>query len=175
MKPSLNAKKMLLSLAVLFHMFCVILAPNSQTYVGQMSEKIVGPYVSSLELASQWGFFAPDPGPPPVFIEYELVGAGGDSLRGGMWPEKKDPFWIRERQNRRISVARFIFASPDRLEKTLAPYFCKSNPDAQAVRLWKIVQGMANLHDVAQGKRTIHDAQGTERKYVTQYLCGGKT
>lgn len=165
--------KAALSVFIVYHMFCVLLAPNSQTYLGGRAKFLVNPYVSFFELASQWGFFAPDPGPPPVFVEYEAVADGGEPIATGSWPEKKDPFFIRERQNRRIAVARFLMAGEGRIEKTFGPYYCRQYPKARSVRLWRTVQGMANLHDVASGKRTIDDTKALERKWITQYLCDG--
>lgn len=167
--------KIALSLFLAFHLFCILIAPNSQNYLGARVSKIVAPYVTFFELGSQWGFFAPDPGPPPLFVEYELLGQDGQALLKGSWPEKSDPFILRERQNRRISVTRFAMNGPDRIEKSLAPYFCRLHPEARSVHLWRVVQHMANLHDVAEGKRKIDDGLNTERKWITQYLCGEKT
>ncbi|MBI3555507.1 MAG: hypothetical protein HY074_04510 [Deltaproteobacteria bacterium] len=169
------ATRIALTVFLVFHLFCVILAPNSMTYLGQRCSFFVNPYVSFLEMSSQWGFFAPDPGPPPVFIEYEAMGSNGEPLASGYWPEKGDPFFLRERQNRRIGVARFLIATDDRIEKAMGPYYCRQFAKARSVRLWKVVQGMANLHDVSAGKRTIADGKGTERKWVTQYLCPGRS
>lgn len=170
-KSAGNGLRIALSVALVYHLFCVMVAPNPNSYLGQRFLGFVRPYVSFFELASQWGFFAPDPGPPPVFVDYEIVGASGETAASGSWPSADENFFLRERMNRRISVARFVMASSDRIEKTLAPYYCKAYPQAQAVRLWRRVQGMANLYDVAKGKRTIDDGQGTERKWVTQYVC----
>ncbi|MBI3543207.1 MAG: hypothetical protein HY075_08045 [Deltaproteobacteria bacterium] len=161
----------LISVFLAYHLFCVILAPNSMSYLGGRFHWVVAPYVSFFNLASQWGFFAPDPGPPPVFIEFETVGADGETLATGTWPEKGDPFFLRERQNRRIGVARFLMAANERIEKTLGPYYCKAYPAAQSVKLWRVVKGMAALTDVAEGKRTIGDGQGGTRNFVTQFLC----
>lgn len=161
-----------LSVFLVYHLFCVIIAPNSSSYFGRRFEGVISPYVSFFELASQWGFFAPDPGPPPVFVEYEVVGGGGDLLATGSWPEPGNPYALRERQNRRIGVARFMIGSDIRIEKMMGPYVCGLYPRAKSVRLWRVVRGMANLYDVVEGKRRIDDGIGSERKIVTTHLCG---
>jgi hypothetical protein len=160
-----------LSLLIVFHLFAVLLAPNSQNYLGSRAAPLINPYISFFEIASQWGFFAPDPGPPPIFVEYELVGAEGNATGSGTWPERKDPYFLRERQNRRIAVTRFAMAGPQRIERTLGPYFCRKHPEAKSVRLWTVVDEIPNLHDVAAGKRKIADGVGTQRKWVGQVLC----
>lgn len=175
MRKKLNSQtalKIALSVFIAFHVFSLAIAPNSQTYLAGRLSFLVYPYVSFLEVASQWGFFAPDPGPPPVFVEYEFIGESGQSLGTEFWPEKKDPFWIRERQNRRIAVARFLIASNDRIEKMMGQYFCRLNSKARSVRMWRIVQTIPSLHDVAEGKRKINDATEINRKFVSQHLCG---
>lgn len=170
-----TALQIALSAFICFHLFALILAPNSQTYLAGRASFLVYPYVTFLEFASQWGFFAPDPGPPPVFIEYEFVGDGGGTIGSGTWPEKKDPYWLRERQNRRIAVARFLIANNDRIEKTMGQYLCRENPAARSVRLWKSIYGIPRLDDVARGKRAIGDGVEVKRSFVTQYLCGGRS
>ena len=87
------------------------------------------------------------------------------------WPEAKDPYFLRERQNRRIAITRFIMQTNDRVEKVFGSYYCRTNPKARSVRLWRTIRHMANLHDVASGARTIDDGKGAEKKYVSQYLC----
>lgn len=171
MAASRKVFRLILSIFIVFHLFAILLAPNSQTYLGIQAAFFVQPYVNFLGLASQWGFFAPDPGPPPVFIEYELFGDNGSSLGTKTWPEKKSSFWLRERQNRRIAVARFLVASNERTEKMMGPYLCSQHREARSVKLWRVVGTIPNLHEVAAKKRVIGDDVGTERKFVTQYLC----
>jgi hypothetical protein len=143
-----------LSVFLVFHLFALVLAPNSQTYLG-----------------GRWGFFAPDPGPPPVFIEYEVAGDNGVGLRTDTWPPRKDPYFLRERFNRQLSVVRFLMNSPEKTEKVMGAYFCKTNPDARSVRIWHVMETIPGLQDVAEKKRAIGDGLDTKRKFVAQVLC----
>src|SRR4051812_7972992 len=93
-----------LSLYVIFHIFCVAIAPNTEGFLRERVGRWVDPYLDRLAFSVPWRFFAPEPGPAPVFIEWETVGAGGDTLARGTFPEIKDPFFLRERQNRRIAM-----------------------------------------------------------------------
>ena len=158
---------------LVFHLFCIVLAPNSNSYLGQVSMPIVSPYINFFELASQWGFFAPDPGPPPLFIEYELVGQDGNGYLTSTFPEHDPKYALREPQNRRVAMARFLLRAPENLKKIMGAYFCRQNKDATAVRFWRVVESIPGLSDVAAGKRRIGDGAGTERSWVGQYVCAG--
>jgi hypothetical protein len=163
--------RVLLTLFIVFHLFAVVLAPNINTYLGTRALSIVYPYISFFEIASQWGFFAPDPGPPPVFIEWEIIGDEGESIGTGLWPEKKETFFLRERQNRRIGVTRFLIQSDERVTKTFGPYLCRKNSKARSVRLWRVWHTIANIHDIAKGKRKIGDEVDVERKFAGTAVC----
>ena len=64
--------KGLISLWICFHLLTIFVTPNRETYLGFKLSKVLEPYANSLELAANWNFFAPQPGPPMRF-EYEGV------------------------------------------------------------------------------------------------------
>jgi hypothetical protein len=70
-----------LSVAIVFQLFCVCFAPNRNAYLRNRFSSFTDPYTNFMGLASTWSFFAPDPGPPPLYIEYEIFGKNGVSLR----------------------------------------------------------------------------------------------
>ena len=166
--------QILLSGFLLFHLTAILIAPNNQTYLGLQARPYIEPYLNSLELVSSWNFFAPDPGPPPMFIEYELEDAKGESVSKGRFPEFPDPFFFRERQNRLVAAAHFMIGAEGRVEKTLIPYLCANHPDAYSVRAWSLMYSIPSLQDVADGKRKIGDEIGTERKAIGHTFCEGR-
>lgn len=171
MMAEMNLKKGFLSLFVLYHLMVVVVTPNKETYFGQLVAPIVEPYINFFELASSWNFFAPDPGPPPLYLEWELLGKSNAIIGTGAFPEKADPFWIRERQNRRIALARFLFYSDERHLKVWGDYLCRSNAEIEGVRLWKNLHSIPNLFDVQKGVRRIGDEEGSQRTSVGTHFC----
>jgi hypothetical protein len=163
--------RMALSAVIAFHLFAIVLSPNKNTWLGYQCAKIVEPYVNALELASSWSFFAPDPGPPPIFVEWQLENKKGEMIEKGRWPDSPDPYFLRERQNRRIATARFMAMSDERTEQVLLPYLCRTRPQAFSVKLWRTVYTLPSLTDVVKGKRKIGDDVGMDRRWVSQSFC----
>lgn len=164
----------ILSLPIAFHLFCVLLAPNSGNYLGQRVAWVVEPYINFLEIATPWAFFAPEPGPPPVYVEWEVLDRAGKTFSTGRFPELKDPFFLRERQNRRIAAVRFLVADKTRVDRVMAPYLCKTIPEAFSVRLWRVAYSVPALLEVAEGKRRIGDDVAADRRDVSHTFCEGR-
>jgi hypothetical protein len=171
---SLIALKIALSVFAVFHVFSVILAPNGQTYLGLKTVKFVEPYVDLFELTNAWSFFAPEPG-PPVFVEWELMGKNGESLGKDRWPQTPSPFFLRERQTRRLSSSQFMVGSDTLAEKMMTPYLCSHNPHAASVKIWRVIQGAPTMLEVAEGKRTVGDEKELKRMFVAHNFCEGRT
>ena len=163
-----------LSVVLCYHLFAVILAPNTQTYLGFRAQKVIEPYVNFFELVASWNFFAPDPGPPPVYLEYELLDASGETVERGRWPDMKDPYFFRERQNRRIAAARFMIGTDLRAEKMMVPYLCKEHPQTHSVRLWKTQYTIPGLNEVESGARAIGDDVGVGHQSISHSFCDSK-
>ncbi len=163
--------KIILSLFILYHLYAVTLIPNSQTYLGLKSAPWIEPYVNFFEFVTQWGFFAPEPGPPPLFIEYELVDQEGKSIEVGRWPEIPDPYFLRERQNRKVNVVRFMATATGRAEMMMAPYFCKQNPKVSSVRLWRLYYNLPSLEQAAAGVKSASEGVKSDRYSISNSFC----
>ena len=164
-------RRALLSVFVVFHLFAVLVSPNSDTYLGYRFASVVLPYVRVLELGAGWGFFAPDPGPPPAFIEWVAVKGDGSVLRG-RWPDERDAFVLRDRLNRRITMGRFMATQPDRAAKMLGPSICRRDSAIAAVHFWRVTSSVPSLTDVRAGTRRIGDAVDIERVPLADGRCG---
>lgn len=165
----------LLSAFLLFHLAVIIIVPNKQTYISGRFASVFMPYANLFEFSSGWSFFAPEPGPPPIYLEWALLDKNGEEIGQGRWPEVKDPYFFRDRQNRRIAATRFMASDDTHAEKMMVPVLCASDPRVHSVRLWKLVVGLPTLTDVADGKRTIGDEQDLDRRAVSLDFCGGET
>src|SRR4051794_25766694 len=75
-----------LSLFVIFHVFSVLVVPNSDNYLGAYFSKIMQPYLYFFEMTNNWNFFSPNP-EPPIYVEYQLLDSMGDPYLSGRWPE----------------------------------------------------------------------------------------
>lgn len=167
----LTAMRAGLSVFLIYHLFAVIVVPNGNTYLGKVVAPYVEPYANFFELTNAWSFFAPEPGPPPVYIEYELLDRKGESFHRGRWPEYPDPFWMRDRQNRRIAAAEYMMASETRAERMMLQYLCARNPEAGSARIWRVMYSIPGFREVASGTRRIGDEVNMERRLVSHSFC----
>jgi len=163
--------KAALSVWIIYHLFIVLLVPNGQGFLGRKISPWVEPYVNFFEFTNVWSFFAPEPGPPPVYIEYELIHRHDGSSQFGKWPSVRSPYSLRERQNRKIAAAEFMMSSELRAEKMMTHYLCKQNPTVGSIRLWRVMYSIPEFRDVAEGKRSIGDEVQMERKLVSHSFC----
>ena len=161
-----------LSLFIVFHLVAVFLAPNGDNQVGLKFGKMVNPYLNFFEMTNCWNFFSPNP-EPPIYIEFEVMDASGQILERSTWPDRKDPFFIRERQNRRVSATDFMIAAELRTEKMMVPYLCGRAPLAHGVRLWRVMYTFPTAQQVVQGERVLGDDVGVERRFVSYSSCEG--
>ncbi len=165
--------KAALSVWIVYHLFAVMLIPNSQSFLGMKAVPWIEPYANFFEFTNIWSFFAPEPGPPPVYIEYELIDRQGGASEFGRWPERQSPFSLRERQNRRIAAAEFMMSSEVRAERMMVQYLCRRHSQAGSFRLWRVVYSIPGFQEVAEGKRVIGDEVRMERRLVSHSFCEG--
>ncbi len=161
-----------LTLFVLYHLYAVLLIPNSQNYLGLKSAPWVEPYVNFFEFVTAWGFFAPDPGPPPVFIDWVIEDSYGKLLDVGRWPDYPDSFFWRERQSFRVNIGRYMFTGEGRAEKMLTPYLCRQNEHAVSITLWKTYTNQIPLIDaVNQWSAHAGTAAEPNRQLLSHNFC----
>lgn len=159
-----------LSLFVVFHLFCVLLVPNSDNYAGNYFLKIMEPYLYFFEMTNNWNFFSPNP-EPPVYVEYELLDDQGNSYSSGQWPDTKETYFWSDRQTRRISAADFMVNQELRAEKMMVGYFCHQIPQPHGIRIWRSMDTIPTPAEIVSGKRRIGDKIGTDRKFVSHTFC----
>lgn len=167
----MRLKRALLSVAVFFQLCVVLVAPNKDTYHGQYLAPVLGPYMAFFEMGSAWNFFAPDPGPPPMFLEWEAFKEDGGMIENSRFPEMRNPYFFNDRQTRRVALTRFFFFDDGRFMGIWGDYICRKNPETYGVRLWKTLYTIPKLFDVQKGKRAFGDDVGAERKSVGTHFC----
>lgn len=165
-------RRAFLSVVLLFQLAVVFFGPNKDNYHNLVLKPILEPVFNAFEFGSNWSFFAPDPGPAPMRLEWEILDARGEVMRTGYFPEEGYPYWINERQTRRVALARFFYFADDRHQTVWANWLCRSNPDAKGVRLWKAMGNIPNLFEVRSGDKTIASgATYGERTSVGNVFC----
>jgi hypothetical protein len=172
--PRFFKTKLVLSAFIVFHLAAVVLTPHEQNYVSFASNFIFSPYVQFFELGSAWSYFAPDPGPPPVFIAWESYDAHGNELDSGRWPDLNDHPLLSERRVRRVALARFASPDDNRVVKMMLPYLCGRSPGIRSVRIVRQVYPTVLLQEVADGRRSLMDEKVVDSHVVGLELCEGQ-
>lgn len=170
-KRKMPNRRALLSLVLVFQLIVVFIGPNKDTYHGYLLAPVIEPIYNVLEFGSNWSFFAPDPGPAPVRLEWEILDEKGAIVRTGFFPEEGYPYWMNERQTRRVALARFFYFSDERHLNVWSSWLCRSNTDASGIRLWKSEAKIPNLFKVQKGEESIAVTTFGERKSVGNVFC----
>lgn len=165
--------RLAVSCAILFHLGGVLITPNQASYLTQAFAPVYRPYMNYLGLASSWGFFAPEPMAPPMYIDYIIDQKGGRQI-SGRFPEEKDPYFFRDRQNRRTALSRFIMASDDHIRNMFVRYHCLHTPDFESIRLWRVTFTQSNIDDVKSGKKKLTDPADYKIEVLGTYYCPEK-
>ena len=155
--------KGLISLWICFHLLTILVTPNRETYLGFKLSKALEPYANSLELAANWNFFAPQPGPPMRF-EYEGVGTDGKQLAHEYWPPAGAPW-------RTVALSHFAMKAETGAERVVGNYFCRGVPGARSVRIWKNLYAVPDLLEVQAGRAKIGYDQLVTRTFVADWNC----
>ena len=136
-------------LAILVHLFIILLVPNRDSYINQTLFPIINPYVNLISMNTAWQFFSPDPG-PATYI-FSRIQKGSETIAEEYMPPEKDQFTFRTFFNRRIAVMRFVGKDPERARQILIPWLCQRYPDATSVHIQKIIVTVPSLDAVKNG------------------------
>ncbi|RYZ67666.1 MAG: hypothetical protein EOP09_10660 [Proteobacteria bacterium] len=155
---------------ILFQLLVVVVTPNRDSFLGQKVNPFIEPYINFFEFASSWNFFAPDPGPPPLKLEWELLDQSGRTVSDGEFPGKES-FFFHDLETRRVAITRFFVYSDERHLGVWGDYLCRQHPEANGFRLWKAVGSIANLFEVQSGNREVSDPGEFTRTAVGTHFC----
>ena len=156
----------LLSIWAVFHVLAVLITPNRETYLGKQVASVMVPYADFLELAANWNFFAPQPG-PPLRLEFETVDREGSQLLHGFWPELDSPW-------RQTTLSHFVMKDQNGGERLIGNFLCARNPGSHAVRVWRNTYGIPTIEEVASAQRKIGDESRVVRQFIGEWTCSKK-
>lgn len=166
--------KIVVSVFLALHLFAVLVMPNPRSFVVMKLTPVLVPYMSALGLSHTWGFFAPEPVSPPHYIDYTLETKAGEKI-SGRFPPEKDPYFFRDRYNRRMSLSKFIAASEDNLRGMFMNYLCNLYPEAVSARLWRVVGLQPSLEMVQKGEKKMTDSVDYKIEVLGNYYCVEKS
>lgn len=173
-----------LSLWIVIHLAAVLIAPNrtsvwtTPTVEGRVSfyeenRSWVDAYLAPLGLLSTWGYFAPEPGSPPMFLDWEGENSRGDVVAFGSYPDPKANYFWNDRMNRRVTSIYFMIAADDRAERMLVPYFCNQLKEkgVERLRLYRRLHKLPIMEDVKSGRVSAFNWDDFERHWISTTFC----
>lgn len=166
-------KRVLISTFLVFHLIGVFIAPNPASFLSQALAPVYRPYMNLLGLSHTWGFFAPEPISPPLYIDHIMELRNGMSV-SGRFPEEVNPYFFRDRYNRRMSLSKFILSTDDNIRNMYVRYLCRSNPDAISTKLWRVVATQPSLQMVQNGEKKMTDPVDFKIEVLGTYYCPEK-
>lgn len=163
-----------LSFALVFHLLGVIFIPNSTSYTGQKIEKIVFPYMYHLGLSGAWSFFAPEPFSPPMYLDY-VVTIKDRAPISDRFPKLENEFFFQARQNRRVSVARFIMQDTANVEYMFASHICQTFEGAESIKVWAVRGIQPDWDSVQKSGKKISKTVDEVSEFLGNFQCQDRT
>lgn len=165
-----NWFKPAISAFLLFHLLGVFIIPNQNSFLTNSLSFVYRPYLNFLGLAHSWGFFAPEPISPPMYIDYVIQKSDGNSVTG-RFPDEVNPYFFRDRHNRRMSLSKFILSSDDNIRNMFVRYLCIQESPLDSIKLWRVVGTQPSLQMVQRGEKKMTDPVDFKIEVLGTYYC----
>jgi hypothetical protein len=162
--------RLAVSAFLLFHLGAVLLAPNPSSYLTQSLSTVYRPYTNLFGLAHTWGFFAPEPVSPPMYIDYVIQKRSAPAV-SGRFPPEQNPYFFRDRHNRRMSLSKFILSNDDNIKNMFVRYLCLQENDILSINLWRVVATQPSLKMVQDGEKKMTDPVDFKIEVLGTYYC----
>lgn len=133
----LRVLKSFLSIFLVYHLLAISILPMGKGLLIRELGRHFYTYANIFGLNTTWQFFSP--GPSPIFyLEYsftypEAADGSIEMSEPKLLPEKRVGFGVSDFYSRRLYSMRFLSLDEGRLEKYLAPWFCKQDLRAESV------------------------------------------
>lgn len=171
--------KVLLSLAICFHLLVMIVMPNGASYAGRNLSPVIGAYGSILGLNVSWNFFSPDPA-HTMYLKFTVYfeDENRQELKEPLelfFPEEKDQgVWDLSRR-RELYAMRYMVIDPRRVDLILGPWLCRAYPEASSVRIEHIVNAIPSLDEAVLFRESAVRDLGREYDFVSkEFRCRGE-
>lgn len=148
----------------------IAVAPNPDGFLGTRLIQYFKPYADFFQFGALWNFFAPDPAPPMVVIEWELI-KNGQAYETGQLPEFPRHYFFEDRFNKRVSFSRFISMDDRKLDTVMTAWLCRTHPEAEGVRLFTLIHALPKLRDLEEGRAKLEDMHKPLRRFIAHSPC----
>lgn len=171
--------KFIISLWLLYHLFVILVMPNSTAYLGRRFENILLPYANTLNLNTPWNFFSPDPAHTmyfkyTIYFRDEFYNDIKDPIEG-YFPKDKEKGAYSASERRELYAMRYMIIDPRRVDKFLGPWLCKEYPGASGVKLEHIVDTIPPLDRAVYNRKEDVKNMGEEIQMINRdYSCLGE-
>lgn len=162
--------RLVVSAFLAFHLLGVLLAPNPASFLGQALSPVYRPYLNFLGLAHTWGFFAPEPISPPLYIDYVVEKKNAPPV-SGRFPPENNPYFFRDRHNRRMALSKFILSTDANIKNMFVRYLCLREKDVLSIKLWRVMATQPSLAMVQSGEKKITDPVDFKIEVLGTYYC----
>lgn len=166
--------KRFLNLFLVYHLTAILVAPNLDHYLAQKLKPFFMPYWNLMEFGSQWNFFAPEPGPAPIFLRYEVYGKNGELITEDQMPKFPDDYFFRDRQIRRLNIVRYLMRDDQKVYSLFVPWLCRTFPDAEYIKLKKRMMKLPTVIEIQNKERTFADDRDTQEWKLSDVSCDGR-
>ncbi len=152
----MKLKITLLSIFLAYHLMVILILPNSGSYLGRKTEKLITPYANILGLNTSWNFFSPDPA-HTMFLKYRVWFNDLDSKEEkepieGFLPPEKEKIVLDSSERRFLYAMRFLILDTDRMKSILGPWLCRQHPGAVLVKMEHILEPIPILDRAELGE-----------------------
>lgn len=153
--------KGVLSLWIIFHVFLILVLPNSSSYLGRILPWWAVSYGNSLSLHSNWNFFSPDPA-HSMYFHYKVFFQDQNQTDlqepvEGYLPSYKIDREMSLRHRRELYEMRFMVLKTQRIQKFIAPWLCKKYPGATLLQVEHEIETIAPLDVAAFEKASLQE------------------
>jgi hypothetical protein len=167
------ALRVLSSLAILFHLMVVGLAPNPDSVLYWRVEKVLLPYANILGLNTTWRFFSPNPNLQTMYYQALGYNDAGEVIfeANKSFPEKGVEAHNAESFNRLMSASMMVSARPELFDQILTPYLCRRHPEAQEIYIYFLRNQMPSLDKAKIMGGSRDDISTTEKILIKSMGC----
>ena len=165
--------KALLSIWLVYHLFCIVILPNGASFLGRYFESYILPYANSIGINSTWNFYSPDPA-HTMYFSYTVYfeNEQGEEIKPPLeqfLPPEKNQIVVDSSKRRLLYAMRYLALDQKRMQTLLAPWICRENTGASRVSIHHVIEriptldmAMANLSKNVDELREQSESQSEE-------------
>ena len=168
--------KILLSIWLCYHVFCIVVLPNGSSFLGRYFENYILGYSNSIGINSTWNFYSPDPANTMYFsYTVHFENDQGEDLKPSVQeflPPEKDQIVTDSSKRRLLYAMRYLALDPHRLQVLMAPWICREFAGASRISINHVIERIPIL-DVALSKMNerVSDLREIQESPNFDYNC----